>query len=53
MPLGVVVATVAINGSFNAGLLAASIIGTFNSKVRSNLQRWRLAQTKSVKKKPK
>jgi|TARA_B100001057_G_scaffold498587_1_gene606122 5-(carboxyamino)imidazole ribonucleotide mutase len=53
MPLGVVVATVAINGSFNAGLLAASIIGTFDSKVRFNLQRWRSAQTKSVKKKPK
>ena len=37
MPKGVVVATVAINGAFNAGLLAASIIGNFDEKVKSNL----------------
>jgi 5-(carboxyamino)imidazole ribonucleotide mutase len=53
MPKGVPVATVAINGSFNAGLLAASILGTFDNKVRFNLEKWRRLQTKSIKKKPK
>ena len=53
MPRGVVVATVAINGAFNAGLLAASIISNFDEKVKSNLEKWRRVQTLSVKKKPK
>ena len=53
MPRGVVVATVAINGAFNAGILAASIIGNFDTKVKSNLERWRRLQTQSIKKKPK
>ena len=37
MPRGCPTATMAINGSFNAGLYAASIIGTFDYKIRSNL----------------
>ncbi len=53
MPRGVAVATVAINGAFNAGILAASIIGNFDTKVKSNLERWRRLQTQSIKKKPK
>ena len=53
MPRGVVVATVAINGAFNAGILAASIIGNSDTKVKSNLERWRRLQTQSIKKKPK
>ena len=53
MPRGVVVATVAIDGAFNAGILAASIIGNFDTKVKSNLERWRRLQTQSIKKKPK
>ena len=53
MPRGVVVATVAIDGSFNAGILAASIIGNFDEKVKSNLEKWRRVQTLSVKKKTK
>ena len=53
MPQGVVVATVAIDGSFNAGILAASIIGNFDEKVKSNLEKWRRIQTQSIKKKPK
>ena len=53
MPKGCPVATMAINGSFNAGLLAASIIGTFDEKVKTNLDKWKRLQTKSVKKKPK
>ena len=50
MPKGCPVATMAINGSFNAGLLAASIIGTFDDKVKTNLDKWKRLQTKSVKK---
>jgi 5-(carboxyamino)imidazole ribonucleotide mutase len=53
MPKGCPTATMAINGAFNAGLHAASIIGTFDLKVRSNLEKWKRLQTKSVKKKPK
>ena len=52
MPKGCPVATMAINGSFNGGLLAASIIATFDEKVRANLDKWKRLQTKSVKKKP-
>ena len=50
MPQGVVVATVAIDGAFNAGILAASIIGNFDEKVKSNLKKWRRVQTQSIKK---
>ena len=53
MPRGCPVATMAINGSFNAGLLAASIIGTFDEKIKTNLDKWKRLQTKLVKKKPK
>ena len=53
MPKGVPVATVAINGALNAGLLAASIIGTFDEKVKTNLNKWKHLQTKSIKKQPK
>jgi 5-(carboxyamino)imidazole ribonucleotide mutase len=53
MPKGVPIGCLAIEGAFNAGLLAASIIGNSNLKIRSNLQKWRRAQTKSIKKRPK
>ena len=55
MPKGIPVGTVAIgeNGAFNAGLLAASIIGLFDHKVKKNLEKWRRLQTASVKRKPK
>jgi 5-(carboxyamino)imidazole ribonucleotide mutase len=53
MPSGVPVATVAIDSAFNAGLLAASIVSIFDSKARSNLNRWKKTQTNSVKKRPK
>ena len=53
MPKGCPTATMAINGSFNAGLYAASIIGTFDSKIKSNLTKWKRLQTRLVKKKPK
>ena len=53
MPKGVPVGCLAIDGAFNAGILAASIIGNFDTKVKSNLERWRSLQTQSIKKKPK
>ena len=53
MPSGVPVATVAIDGAFNAGLLAASIIGILDGKVKNNLKSWKKKQTRSIKKKPK
>ena len=55
MPKGIPVGTVAIgkDGAINAGLYAASIIGTQNKKVKNSLLKFRLKQSKSVKKKPK
>ena len=53
MPKGVPVGCLAIDGAFNAGILAASIIGNFDTKVKSNLEKWRRTQTQSIKKKPK
>jgi len=41
MPSGVPVATVAIGGGANAGILAAQIIATFDEKVRKNLTAFR------------
>jgi len=51
MPKGVPVGCLAIDGAFNAGILAASIIGSFDTKVKSNLEKWRRLQTQSIKKK--
>ena len=53
MPKAVPVGCLAIDGAFNAGLLAASIIGNLDSKIKSNLEKWRRIQTQSIKKKPK
>ncbi len=53
MPKGVPVGCLAIDGAINAGILAASIIGNFDTKVKSNLERWRRLQTQTIKKKPK
>ena len=52
MPKGIPVGTLAIgeDGAINAALLAASIIGNNNLKVRNKLKNWRSSQTKSVKK---
>ena len=54
MPKGIPVGTLAIgeDGAINAALLAASIIGNSDSKVKKKLNEWRLSQTQSVKKKP-
>ena len=55
MPKGIPVGTLAIgeDGAINAALLAASIIGNNDFKVRNKLKNWRLSQTQSVKKTPK
>ena len=52
MPKGVPVATVAIDGAFNAGLLAASIIASFDAEANLNLKKWKKLQTNSIRKKP-
>ena len=55
MPKGIPVGTLAIggDGAINAALLAASIIANNNPIVKKKLNRWRLSQTRSVKKNPK
>ncbi len=53
MPKGVAVGCLAIDGAFNAGILAASIIGNFDEKIKTNLEKWRRTQSQSIKKKPK
>ena len=52
MPNGIPVATTAINGALNAGLIAISIIALQDKKVRIKLENYRAKQTKSVKKRP-
>ena len=54
MPKGIPVGTLAIgeDGAINAALLAASIIANNNLTIKKKLERFRLSQTNSVKKKP-
>ncbi len=54
MPKGIPVGTLAIgeDGAINAALLAASILGNSDQKIKTKLNSWRLSQTKSVKKYP-
>ena len=55
MPKGIPVGTLAIgeDGAINSALLASSIIGNSNKKIKKKLKNWRALQTKSVKKVPK
>ena len=55
MPKGIPVGTLAIgeDGAINAALLAASIIGNIDVKIKKKLNQWRLNQSQFVKKKPK
>ena len=55
MPKGLPVGTLAIgeDGAINAALLAASIIGTSDDKIKNKLNQWRVKQSRAVKKKPK
>ena len=48
MPSGVPVATVAINGARNAGILAAQIIGATNLEVRSRVVAYKERLAKQV-----
>ncbi len=41
MPPGIPVATVAINGAINAGILAAQIIGSFDKEVSERVQKYK------------
>ncbi len=51
MPAGVPVATVALNGAKNAGILAAQIIGTFNEVVAKKMDAYKQQLTDEVDKK--
>ena len=53
MPKEVPIGCLAIDGAFNAGILAASILGNYDEKIKTNLEKWRRLQTQSIKKKPK
>ncbi len=43
MPGGVPVATVALDGALNAGILAAQIIGTYDKTVSENLKKYKVS----------
>ena len=55
MPKGIPVGTLAIgaDGAINAALLAAAIIANNDHRVYKSLKKFRIYQTKSVRKKPK
>lgn len=48
MPEGVPVATVAINGAYNAGLLAAQIVATNDDKLRDRIRQYKDNLAKQV-----
>ncbi len=48
MPNGIPVATVALNGAKNAGILSASIIGAFDEEVAQNMERYKNDMVKAV-----
>jgi len=43
MPGGIPVATVALDGAKNAGILAAEMIGSFDDKISENLTRYKIS----------
>lgn len=49
MPKGVPVATVAIDNSYNAGLLAVRILATTDERLREKLEKFRAKQWKKVR----
>ncbi len=53
MPPGIPVATVAINGAKNAGLLAVRILALSNTTLRKKLDSYKLSMKKDVEKKAK
>ena len=52
MPNGIPVATVAIDGAMNAGLLAATIISLQDRRVSQKLEKYMSNLTNSIKKRP-
>lgn len=48
MPGGIPVATVALNGSKNAGILAASIVGAFDEEVGENVANYKASLKEKV-----
>ena len=52
MPKGYPVATMSINGAFNAGLIAASILATQSEETAKKLQVWRKQLSESVPESP-
>jgi 5-(carboxyamino)imidazole ribonucleotide mutase len=53
MPGGVPVATVALDGAKNAGIIAAQIVGTSDKKVAEKLSNYKMQLEKSVMEKAK
>ena len=51
MPSGIPVATVAINGAKNAGILAATILGTGNDEIREKIIAYKATLAEQVTKK--
>lgn len=51
MPKGIPVATVAINGGYNAGILAGQMIALFDNQVLENIKKLREEMAKEVEKK--
>lgn len=51
MPKGIPVATVAINGAYNAGLLAAQMIALYDADVRGRLKELRAQMARDVEEK--
>ncbi|WP_273320718.1 5-(carboxyamino)imidazole ribonucleotide mutase [Vallitalea guaymasensis] len=51
MPPGIPVATVAINGAKNAGILASSIIGTFDEDISKKVEEYKNNLRETVKEK--
>ncbi len=51
MPGGVPVATVAINGALNAGLLAAQILGSFDENISNKILKYKTDMKEMVEKK--
>ncbi len=49
MPKGVPVATVAVDGAYNAGVLAAQIIGVGDPSIREKVQQYKLELAEQVR----
>jgi 5-(carboxyamino)imidazole ribonucleotide mutase len=48
MPNGIPVATVALNGAKNAGILAARIVGSFDKEVQTKLDQYAISMKEAV-----